>query len=47
MRQFDYTKKWKKMLTSEIVRYLTTIHEYKGGTALNCGTPCGCIRKSC
>ena len=30
MRQFDYTKKWKKMLTPEIVRYLTTIHEYKG-----------------
>ena len=23
-------KKWKKMLTPEIVRYLTTIHEYKG-----------------
>lgn len=30
MRQFDYTEKWKKMLTPEIVRYLTTIHEYKG-----------------
>ncbi len=29
MRQFDYTKKWKKMLTPEIVRYLTTIHEYE------------------
>ncbi len=29
MRQFDYTKNG-KMLTPEIVRYLTTIHEYKG-----------------
>ena len=30
MREFDYTKKWKKLLTPEIVRYLTMIHEYKG-----------------
>lgn len=30
MRQFDYTKKWKKLLTPEIVGYLTTIHEYRG-----------------
>lgn len=30
MRRFDYTKKWKKLLTPEIVGYLTTIHEYKG-----------------
>ncbi len=30
MRDFDYTKKWEKLLTPEIVRYLTTIHEYKG-----------------
>lgn len=30
MRQFDYTEKWKRLLTPEIVRYLTTIHEYKG-----------------
>lgn len=30
MRQFDYTEKWKKLLTPEIVRYLTIIHEYKG-----------------
>ena len=30
MRDFDYTKKWKKLLTPEIVKYLTTIHEYKG-----------------
>lgn len=30
MRQFDYTKKWEKLLTPEIVKYLTTIHEYKG-----------------
>jgi Fic family protein len=30
MREFDYTEKWKKLLTPEIVGYLTTIHEYKG-----------------
>lgn len=30
MRQFDYTKKWEKLLTPEIVKYLTIIHEYKG-----------------
>lgn len=30
MREFDYGKKWKKLLTPEIVNYLTTIHEYKG-----------------
>ena len=30
MKQFDYAEKWKKLLTPEIVRYLTTIHEYKG-----------------
>ncbi len=30
MIQFDYTEKWKKLLTPEIVGYLTTIHEYKG-----------------
>lgn len=30
MREFDYRKKWKKLLTPEIVTYLTTIHEYKG-----------------
>ena len=30
MRKFDYTKKWEKLLTPEIVKYLTTIHEYKG-----------------
>jgi Fic family protein len=30
MREFDYTEKWKKLLTPEIVKYLTTIHEYKG-----------------
>ena len=28
--KLDYTEKWEKMLTPEIVRYLTTIHEYKG-----------------
>ena len=30
MREFDYGKKWKNLLTPEIVAYLTTIHEYKG-----------------
>lgn len=30
MKQFNYTEKWKKLLTPEIVSYLTTIHEYKG-----------------
>lgn len=30
MRKFDYTEKWKKLLTPEIVGYITTIHEYKG-----------------
>lgn len=30
MREFNYAKKWKKLLTPEIVGYLTTIHEYKG-----------------
>ncbi len=30
MREFDYTKKWEKLLTPEIVKYLTIIHEYKG-----------------
>ncbi len=34
MREFDYTKKWEELLTPEIVRYLTTIHEYKGGQRL-------------
>ena len=27
MRQFDYREKWKKLLTPEIVSYLTQIHE--------------------
>ena len=30
MRNYDYANKWKKLLTPEIVNYLTTIHEYKG-----------------
>lgn len=28
MKQFDYMEKWKKLLTPQIVSYLTTIHEY-------------------
>lgn len=30
MRQFNYQEKWKKLLTPEIVAYLTQIHEFKG-----------------
>lgn len=34
MRQFDYCKKWEKLLTPEIVSYLTQIHEFKGEQTL-------------
>ena len=34
MRTFDYSEKWKKLLTPEIVALLTQIHEYKGEQAL-------------
>lgn len=30
MRNYGYGNKWQKLLTPEIVGYLTTIHEYKG-----------------
>ena len=30
MRDYDYRKKWSKLLTPEIVKKLTLIHEYKG-----------------
>ncbi|MGN0328374.1 MAG: Fic family protein [Lachnospira sp.] len=30
MRNYDYQEKWKKLLTPQIVGYLTTIHEFKG-----------------
>lgn len=30
MKKFNYTEKWEKLLTPEIVGYLTTIHEYRG-----------------
>ena len=30
MRDFSYRKKWTKLLTPQIVNYLTAIHEYKG-----------------
>lgn len=30
MRNYDYSEKWKKLLTPEIVSLLTRIHEYKG-----------------
>ena len=34
MRNFDYIKKWEKLLTPEIVALLTQIHEYKGEQSL-------------
>jgi len=34
MRNFDYRKKWEKLLTPEIVALLTQIHEYKGEQSL-------------
>lgn len=34
MRSFDYKEKWKKLLTPEIVTYLTQIHEFKGEQTL-------------
>lgn len=37
MRNYDYTEKWKKLLTPEIVGYLTMIHEYKGEQRLIAG----------
>ncbi|MDE7266238.1 MAG: Fic family protein [Lachnospiraceae bacterium] len=30
MRNYEYREKWKKLLTPQVVGYLTTIHEYKG-----------------
>ena len=30
MRSYEYDNKWQKLLTPEIVGYLTAIHEYKG-----------------
>lgn len=30
MRNYDYTEKWVKLLTPQIVGYLTAIHEYRG-----------------
>ena len=30
MREYSYSDKWKRLLTPDIVRYLTEIHEYKG-----------------
>lgn len=30
MRDYDYTEKWKQLLTPDIVTMLTQIHEYKG-----------------
>ena len=30
MRDYNYKEKWKKLLTPEIVKKLTLIHEYKG-----------------
>ena len=30
MRNYDYTEKWKALLTPEIVSIIAQIHEYKG-----------------
>ena len=30
MRDYNYREKWHKLLTPEIVKKLTLIHEYKG-----------------
>ena len=30
MRSYEYDQKWQKLLTPEIVGYLTSVHEYKG-----------------
>lgn len=34
MRQYDYRQKWEKLLTPEIVAYLSRIHEFKGEQTL-------------
>jgi len=34
MRLFEYCERWKKLLTPEIVAYLTRIHEFKGEQTL-------------
>ncbi len=34
MRNYEYKETWKKLLTPEIVNYLTRIHEYKGEQTL-------------
>ncbi len=34
MRAFDYSNRWEKLLTPDIVALLTKIHEYKGEQAL-------------
>ena len=34
MRTYNYTDKWQKLLTPEIVGLLTSIHEYKGEQTL-------------
>lgn len=34
MRNYDYQGKWERLLTPQVVKYLTTIHEYKGGQKL-------------
>ena len=34
MRNFDYGKKWEKLLTPDIVALLSQIHEYRGKQSL-------------
>ena len=34
MRNYNYIKKWERLLTPQIVSLLTTIHEFKGRQSL-------------
>ena len=46
MRQFTYQEKWKKLLTPEIVSYLTQIHEFKGADFVH-RSKSGCAESAC
>ena len=52
MRQFGYQEEWKKLLTPEVVSYLTQIHEFKGEQTLfietkpDAATACGDCKDS-
>lgn len=42
MRDYNYRKNWNDLLTPEIVKKLTLIHEYKGEQELNPYSDCKC-----